>query len=68
MIGELKIAEIIIGRNYLEKIEITFTFEPVEEKPGYYWLNKRNYQIVSEEVLKKAIEEYENSDILFLHD
>lgn len=49
-------------------IEIEIIFEPVEEKPGYYWLNKRNYQIVSEEVLKKVIEEYENSDILFLHD
>lgn len=68
MIGELKIVEIIIGRSYLKKIEIIFTFEPVEDKPGHYWFNRRNYQIISEEVLKKAIEEYENSDILFLHD
>lgn len=52
----------------MEAICILQTFQPVEDKPGYYWFNKRNYQIVSEEVLKKAIEEYENSDILFLYD
>lgn len=37
---------------------IKILFEPVEDKPGYYWLNKRNYQIIPEEVLKKAIKEY----------
>ncbi len=41
-------------------------FEPVEDKSGYYWFNKRNYQIISEEVLKKAIKEYENCNKLFL--
>ena len=35
-------------------------FKPVQDKPGYYWINKRNFQIISEEVLKKAIKEYEN--------
>ena len=49
-------------------IKITILFESVKDKPGYYWFNKRNYQIISEEVLKKAIKEYENSDILFLYD
>lgn len=52
----------------MEAICILQTFEPVEDKPGYYWFDKRNFQIISEEVLKKAIKEYENSDILFLHD
>ena len=37
---------------------IKILFESVEDKPGYYWLNKRNYQIIPEEVLKKAIKEY----------
>ena len=52
----------------MEAICILQTFQPVEDKPGYYWFNKRNYQIISEEVLKKAIKEYENSNILLLHD
>ena len=49
-----------------KKIEIIFT--PVEDKPGYYWFNKRNYKIISEEVLKKAINEYndKNKNQLFL--
>ena len=47
---------------------IKILFEPVEDKPGYYWYNKRNYQIISEEILERAIKEYENSNILFLHD
>ena len=33
-------------------ITIKIPFEPVEDKPGYYWFNKRNYQIISKEVLK----------------
>ena len=53
-----------IGRICLKKTKITFTFEPVEDKPGYYWFNKRNYQIISKEVLKKAIDEYENRNKL----
>lgn len=68
MIGELKIVEIVIGRSCLEKIKIISIFEPVEDKPGYYWFNKRNYEIISEEVLKKAIDEYndKNKDQLLL--
>lgn len=50
----------------MEAICILQTFELVEDKPGYYWFNKRNCQIISEEVLKKAIKEYENSNKLFL--
>ena len=47
---------------------IKILFEPVEDNPEYYWFNKRNYQIISEEVLKKAIEKYENRNKLLLHD
>lgn len=66
MIMKLMIGAIVIGRNYLKKIEITFTFEPVEDKPGYYWFSKRNYQIISKEVLERAIKEYEASHKLLL--
>jgi len=62
----LKILVIIIGKIAL--IELTILFEPVEDKPGYYWVNKRNYQIISEEVLKKALKEYENRNKLLLYD
>lgn len=58
--------EKFIGRTAL--IEIVTLFEPVEDKPGYYWLNKRNYQIISEEVLEKVIKEYEASHKLLLPD
>ncbi len=44
----------------LEKIKISIPFKPVEDMPGYYWFNKRKYQIISEEVLKKMVKEYEN--------
>lgn len=37
-----------------EPFIITKYFEPVEDKPGYYWLNKRNCQIIHKDVLKKA--------------
>ena len=50
----------------LDKIKIIIPFEPVEDKPGYYWFNKRKYQIISEKVLKKTIKENENCNILFL--
>lgn len=52
----------------MEAICLLQTFEPVEDKPGYYWFNKRNYQIISEEVLKRALKEYEDSHKLFLPD
>ena len=52
----------------MEAICLLQTFEPVEDKPGYYWLNRRNYEIISEEVLKKVIKEYEYSNKLFLYD
>ena len=46
-------------------IELTKHFEPVEDKPGYYWLSKRNYQIISEEELKKAFTIYEEDENLY---
>ena len=50
----------------MKAICILQTFQPVEDKPGYYWFNKRNYQIISEEVLERAIKEYEASHKLLL--
>lgn len=49
-------------------MNIKISFIPVEDKPGYYYLNK--YTIISEEVLKKAIDEYndKNKNQLFLSD
>ena len=32
-------------------------FEPVEDKPGYVWFSKRNFQIISIETLAKCIED-----------
>ncbi len=52
----------------MEAICLLQTFEPVEDKPGYYWFNKRNFQIISEEALERAIKEYENRNKLLLHD
>lgn len=39
------------------KILIKNVFEPVEDKPGYVWFNKRNFQIISIETLQKALHE-----------
>lgn len=33
-------------------------FEPVEDKPGYVWFSKRNFQIISIETLAKSLEDY----------
>ena len=52
----------------MEAICILQTFQPVKNKPGYYWFSKRNYQIISEEVLERVIKEYEASHILLLPD
>ena len=32
-------------------------FEPVEDKPGYVWYDKRKFQIISIETYAKALEE-----------
>lgn len=32
-------------------------FEPVEDKPGYVWFSKRNFQIISIETLQKLFED-----------
>ena len=36
---------------------IKINFEPVEDKPGYVWFSKRNFQIISIETLRKALED-----------
>jgi len=33
-------------------------FTPVEDKAGYVWFNKRNFQIISIETLAKSLEDY----------
>ena len=33
------------------------TFEPVEDKPGFVWLSKRNFEIISIETLAKCLED-----------
>ena len=40
-----------------EKVEnfIKIMFEPVKDKPGYVWFNKRNFQIISIETLQKTL-------------
>lgn len=32
-------------------------FVPVEDKPGFVWLSKRNFQIISTETLSKYLED-----------
>lgn len=32
-------------------------FQPVEDKPGYVWFNKRNFEIISIETLTKSLKE-----------
>lgn len=43
-----------------EKIEIFIkkVFIPVEDKPGYVWLSRRRFQIISIETLRKTLEQY----------
>lgn len=62
------IVMIFLGRIYLDKIKITLTFEPVRDKPGYYWFNKRAYQIISKKVLEESFKNYENIHIILLPD
>lgn len=52
--------------NRLMEKKIKICFIPVEDKPGYYYLDK--YTIISEKNLKKAINEYndKNKNQLFL--
>lgn len=57
-----------VGRIYLNNIKITLTFEPVRDKPGYYWLNRRAYQIIQKEVLEELFKNYDNKDIILLPD
>lgn len=45
---------------------IKIPFKPVDDKPGYYWFNKRKCQIISEEVLKESFKNYDNKDVIFL--
>ena len=44
------------------KLEFKIFFKPVKDKPGYYHFG--NNTIISEEVLKKAIDEYNDKNLL----
>lgn len=44
-------------REEAEKI-IKERFIPVEDKPGYVWFSKRNFQIISIETLTKSLEDW----------
>ena len=33
-------------------------YQPVEDRPGYVWLSKRHFQMISVDVLKKSIIEF----------
>ena len=33
-------------------------YEPVEDKPGYVWFNRRNHQIIHIETLAKALKDW----------
>ena len=35
---------------------INYMFPPVEDKPGYVWINKRNYEMAKVDLLKERIE------------
>lgn len=52
----------------MDTIIIKIPFEPVDDKPGYYWFNKRKCQIISKKVLKESFKNYDNKDIIFLPD
>lgn len=47
-------AELISNFDAREFVE--HYYEPVEDKPGYVWLSKRNMQIISIDVLVEALE------------
>ena len=37
---------------------INCMFPPVEDKPGYVWINKRNYEMAKVDLLKERIESF----------
>ena len=44
---------------------INYMFPPVEDKPGYVWINKRNHEIAKVDLIKERIESvYEQYCIL----
>ena len=48
----------ILGTYTNIKEFIEANFEPVEDKPGYVWLNKRNFEIIKIETLEKSLKEW----------
>ncbi len=37
---------------------IDYMFPPVEDKPGYVWINKRNHEIAKVDLIKERIENF----------
>lgn len=37
---------------------INHMFPPVEDKPGYVWINKRNHEIAKVDLVKEKMEEF----------
>ena len=37
-------------------------FAPVEDKPGYVWFSKRNFQIINIKTLAKSLEDYKDRE------
>lgn len=37
---------------------INYMFPPVEDKPGYVWINKRNHEIAKVDLIKEKIESF----------
>ena len=48
--------EAIFDKSEYVKVFIKREYEPVIGKPGYVWFSKRNFQIISIEILTKLLE------------
>ena len=48
--------EVEANKSEYIKVFIKRNYEPVEDKPGYVWFNKSNFQIISIETLTKSLE------------
>jgi len=48
--------EVELISNFDAREFVEHYYDPVEDKPGYVWFNKRNMQIISIDVLAEALE------------
>lgn len=47
----------------LPEAKYEYHFEPVEDKPGYVWFSKRNFQIISIENLQKLLKDGQINEV-----